>query len=63
MSIDDFSVSQESDGIVQRPADGGGVSLGISDDGVDPLHLRGDVGHGAEVVVDESGLEQEILGG
>src|SRR5205814_3767930 len=63
MAADDFSVAQDGDGVVEGPADRGGIPLGVTDHGVDAGDVRGDLLEAAEVVFDEARLEEQVFWG
>src|SRR6266568_4157048 len=63
MTADDFSVAKDGDGVVERPADGRGIFLGISDHRINPAYARGDMLQCAKIVIDKPRLEQQVLGG
>ena len=63
MPADNFAFSNQRDRIVQRAPDGLGISLGISDDGVDSVNGLGNRLKTTQIIFDELRLEEQVLGG
>lgn len=59
---DDLAVAKQGHGVTQRAADGVGIALGESDDGVDPADFGGNAPKGREVIVDKLGLQEQVFG-